>query len=93
MNQTIKNNLLLKGKRKTIYDNKGSKRSGLYGGIDDYKKMKSHVFADFQKEQFKKRTQERRRQFILRVLVVLITIGIISLFLLVWNQYDFDVLK
>ena len=55
--------------------------------------MKSHEFANFQKEQFIKRKQQRKRERQLWALALLGTLIIVLLFLIMWNNYDFNVLK
>ncbi|MBL4663504.1 MAG: hypothetical protein JKY22_08115, partial [Flavobacteriaceae bacterium] len=82
-----------KGKRKTIYDRKDTKRNGIYQDLDDHKVMNSHSFALFQKEQFARRKKERKERIRLRLIVFLITIGIILLFLYVWRTSDLSILK
>ena len=92
MNQVLKTNRLMKGERKTIYDHKDSKRSGRYGAMDDHRQLKSHEFATFQKEQFARKKKERKRDIILKTVVVLITFMLVLLFLYIWDTYDSDVL-
>ncbi len=93
MNQTIKFNRQQKGERKTIYDRKEISRNGAYGDTEDHTKMKSHVFADFQKEQFRKRRKERARGRRLILISALIVIILLAVFLWLWNGYDFNLLK
>jgi len=90
---SVKFNLLQKGKRKTIYDRKDSKRRGVYQNLEDHKTLNSHSFALFQKEQFARKKKERKERIRLRILVFLITLGIIILFLYIWNNSDLSVLK
>lgn len=78
---SVKFNLLQKGERKTIYDRKDSKRQGVYQNFEDHKTLNSHSFALFQKEQFARKKKERKERIWLRLLVFLITLGIIILFL------------
>jgi hypothetical protein len=87
----LKNNRLMKGERKTIYDRKGKTR-GVYGATEDHTQMNSHVFAAFQKEQFQKRKKERIRNRRIVLISLLIVIILLVGFLLLWNGYDFDLL-
>ena len=49
MIQSLKNNRLQKGKRKTLYDRKHDDVRSSYGEFSDHTKMKTHEFALFQK--------------------------------------------
>lgn len=89
----MKNNRLMKGERKTIYDRKDTARQGAYGATEDHTKMKSHVFAAFQKEQFQKRRKERARSRRLILISIFIVIVLLAVFLFLWNGYDFDLLE
>ena len=93
MATVLKNNRLMKRDRKTIYDRKETSRNGTYGTTEDHTKMKSHVFADFQKEQFRKRREERARGRRLILISALIVIILLAVFLWLWNGYDFNLLK
>ena len=93
MNQTIKFNRQQKVERKTMYDRKETTSRDTYGPTDDHTQMKSHEFANFQKEQFIKRKQQRKRDRQLWALALLGTLIIVLLFLIIWNNYDFNVLK
>ncbi|MEM7087553.1 MAG: hypothetical protein AAF489_15305 [Bacteroidota bacterium] len=88
MAQSVKFNLQQKGKRQTIYDRKDTRRKGVYQDLNDHKALNSHSFALFQKEQFARRKKERKQKFWLRLAVLLITIGIVMLFLYLWNVTD-----
>jgi len=85
---SVKFNLLQKGERKTIYDRKDTKRSGVYQDLDDHKTLNSHSFALFQKEQFARRKKERKRRIWLTFTVLVITFLLITLFLYLWNSTD-----
>lgn len=88
----LKNNIIQKSKRKTLYDHGNGPSKGTYGAMDDHKQMKSHEFATFQKEQFIKRAKERKHDIILKTVVVFITLLLVLLFLYIWNTYDSAVL-
>lgn len=91
MSQSVKYNLNQKGKRKTLYDHEGYTREGAtYTGMEDHLSMKSHVFADFQKEQFRLRKIARKRRFKIRLVVVIVTFLLILGFLLAWENGFFD---
>jgi len=92
MNQSIKFNRQQKRKRKTMYDRDRKISNGTYGQFEDHKKMKGHVFAEFQKEQFAKRKRDRKQRIMIRFMAVLITLGIVVTFLLFWNYTDFSFL-
>lgn len=93
MNQMLKFNRQQKSERVRLYDRKTDGQKGVYGSTEDHTKMNSHVFAAFQKEQFQKRRKERARSKRL----ILYTIGVVAVliivFLLLWNNYDFALLK
>jgi len=89
---TVKFNLLQKGERKTIYDRKGMKRSGIYQDLDDHMTLNSHSYALFQKEQFALRKKERKRNLVIKLIVVVITFLLIMLFLYLWKSSDGSVL-
>jgi uncharacterized membrane protein len=80
--RVLKNNIIVKSKRKTMYDHSNSPSKGTFGELEDHTQMKSHEFANFQKEQFLKKKQDRSRERKLRILAVVITLLIILLFLL-----------
>lgn len=86
----LRNNIIVKSKRKTMYDHSNSPSKGTYGKLEDHKQMKSHEFANFQKEQFLKKKQNRIRERKLRLIAVAITLLLILLFLYIWNSFDFD---
>lgn len=54
--------------------------------FEDYKKLDLLTHAEFQKELFKKRKQERKRYRMAIVATILITLITILLFLFIWDQ-------
>lgn len=89
---TVKFNLNQKGERKTIYHRKGMKRSGIYQDLDDHKTLNSHAYALFQKEQYALRKKDRKRNLIIKLVVVVITFLLIMLFLYLWKSSDSSIL-
>lgn len=89
----LKNNRIMKSDRKRMYDRRNDHVKGVYGPTHDHTQMKSHEFALFQKEQFLKRRQEKARNRRFYAWSALIVIGLIILFLIFWNNYDFNLLK
>jgi len=92
MAQSVRFNLQQKGERKTIYDRKDTKRKGIYQELEDHRTLNSHSFALFQKEQFLRRKEERKKRLLLRLAVVVITITLIILFLYLWKYGDSSIL-
>jgi hypothetical protein len=74
MQAALKNNEIMKSKRRSMYDrkNKGLK-SGL-GTLVDHTSMKSHEFADFQKRLFLRKKRERNIQIIRYIVTIVLTI-------------------
>ncbi len=89
MNNSINNNRKLKGERRKLYD-KDRKYSGIYGKMHDHKKMSSYEFDVFKREQSEKRKIDRKRQIMIRVFIVIITIAIVALVLNSWQLINVD---
>lgn len=92
MTDSIKFNDWQKSKRKTLYDQSETKRSGTYQILEDHRRMNIHEYASFQKEQFRKR-RKTRRQLRLRYLIVfmvtlLIVLGMLFMYgVIEWEDY------
>lgn len=88
MNTVMKNNRLMKGERKSMFDRQRISTIGVQGEIVDHTQLKSHAFAQFQKELFLKLKNERKQRILRNMLVFVITILIVIGFLWIWSQLD-----
>ena len=79
MIQSLKNNKLQKGQRKTLYDRKKDGVSASYGTFTDHTQMKSHEFASFQKELYARLRKEKRNYRIRIFITVVLTILVLAL--------------
>lgn len=74
MQATLKNNEIMKSKRRSLYDRKNKGLKSGFGDFEDHKKMNTHEFADFQKELFHKRKRARRILLIKYAVTIILTI-------------------
>lgn len=91
MNSSIKFNRQQKSERKRLHELDLSTTNGGYGEFEDHKQMNLLAFAEFQKEQFVKKKEERRRKLHFGFFIVILTFLFIMTLLMLWNQTDFDV--
>ncbi len=78
---SLKNNAKMLSGRKTLADRKTGSGSA-YSSFQDYKEMKGHEFAEFQKRMFADKARERRRfrRIFWSVMIVVIAAAIYLLF-------------
>ncbi|MBX2829173.1 MAG: hypothetical protein KTR22_13485 [Flavobacteriaceae bacterium] len=91
MISTLKFNRQQKSERKRLHELDLSTTNGGYGEFVDHKQMDLLAYAEFQKEQFAKKKEARRKRIRFGIFIGLLTIVLILSFLLLWNQIDFDI--
>ncbi|NND63471.1 MAG: hypothetical protein HKN48_09795 [Flavobacteriaceae bacterium] len=86
----LKNNDLLRGKRKKLFDKENKTSSHKYGQMEDHMQMKSHEYAQFQKDLFERMKFERKRRLQMRLLVFGITVLVVILLIVFANSMDVE---
>ena len=79
--------------RKKVFDQDIRMIENSYGKFVDHTKMKGHEVADFQKRMFQRMKKDKKRERMVLLITVLITLLLVIGFLILWNNYDFNLLK